>query len=180
MKLNRIALATLMAIGVATAANAADQGSGKVTFVGSIIDAPCSIAPESLDQTVQMGAISNVALADGGASAPVAFSIELTDCAVPTAGVKDTVTVTFTGTESTYPAGAGSLGLLGSASGAFIELATADSTRVELNTATAARQIADGANATLSFTAKLKGAGTGIDVVPGSFQVPANFVLAYQ
>ncbi|MDI6978669.1 type 1 fimbrial protein, partial [Serratia sp. Se-RSBMAAmG] len=32
--------------------------SGKVTFTGSIIDAPCSIAPGSVDQTVSLGAIS--------------------------------------------------------------------------------------------------------------------------
>lgn len=42
-------------------ANAADQGHGTVTFTGSIIDAPCSIAPESIDQTVNLGQISNVA-----------------------------------------------------------------------------------------------------------------------
>lgn len=62
MKLNKIMLAAVMAFGVSSLAHAADQGHGKVTFSGSIIDAPCSIAPESLDQTVELGAISNVAL----------------------------------------------------------------------------------------------------------------------
>ena len=81
MKLNKIMLAAVMAFGVSTVANAAvkDQGHGKVTFSGSIIDAPCSIAPESLDQTVELGAISNVALKSGGKSTPRNFQIKLED-----------------------------------------------------------------------------------------------------
>ena len=45
MKLNQIMLAAVMAFGVSSLAHAAvkDQGHGKVTFNGSIIDAPCSI-----------------------------------------------------------------------------------------------------------------------------------------
>lgn len=43
MKLNKIMLATVLAFGVSSLANAADQGHGKVTFTGSIIDAPCSL-----------------------------------------------------------------------------------------------------------------------------------------
>lgn len=183
MKLNRIALATLMAVGVATAANAADQGSGKVTFVGSIIDAPCSIAPDSIDQTVQLGAVSNVVLANGGTndgmSTPVSFNIELQDCSIATPGTGDKVTVTFSGAESIYAPGAGSLGLIGSAQGAYILMSQVDGTKVELNTATSPRTVGNGDN-TLTFTAALKGAGASATIVPGSFQVPANFVLAYQ
>ena len=176
MKLNRIALATLMAIGVATAANAADQGSGKVTFVGSIIDAPCSIAPESLDQTVEMGAISNAALANGGTndgvSPSVNFSIELQGCTLST---QNAVAVTFTGAESSYAAG--NLGLIGTASGAYLQLSGVDGTAITLGTATAPQAIGNGNN-TLSFSAALKGGG--VAIVPGDFQVPANFTLAYQ
>lgn len=62
MKLNKIMLAAAMAFGATSFAHAADQGHGKVNFIGSIIDAPCSIAPESLDQTVDLGQVSNVAL----------------------------------------------------------------------------------------------------------------------
>ncbi len=39
----------------AFAANAADQGKGKVTFTGSIIEAPCSITSEAADQVVELG-----------------------------------------------------------------------------------------------------------------------------
>lgn len=43
MKIKSIAMATLLVLGGASAANAADQGHGKVTFKGAIIEAPCSI-----------------------------------------------------------------------------------------------------------------------------------------
>ena len=44
MKLNKIMMAAVIAFGASSFAQAADQGHGKVTFTGSIIDAPCSIA----------------------------------------------------------------------------------------------------------------------------------------
>lgn len=74
MKLNKIALAAMITLVVSHFANA-DQGHGKVKFTGSIIDAPCSINPESVDQTVDLGQISNVALQNGGKSTPRPFSL---------------------------------------------------------------------------------------------------------
>lgn len=168
--------ATLMA----GSAFAADQGAGKVTFTGSIIDAPCSIASTSVDQTIPLGAISNVVLAangNTGVSTPEPFKIELKDCVIATAGTKDKVTVIFTGAASDYDAD--SLGLLGSAEGAYILMSQADGAKVKLNTATSAQTLINGDN-TLSFTAALKGGGTGATIKPGSFQVPTNFVLSYQ
>ncbi|OMQ18951.1 fimbrial protein [Serratia oryzae] len=182
MKLNNIAMATVMAmgLGLASFANAADQGSGKITFTGSIIDAPCSIAPGSLDQTISLGAVSNVALAangNTGVSTPEPFSIELKDCVIATTGTKDKVTVTFTGAASSYDAD--SLGMIGTAQGAYILMSQADGAKVKLNTPTAAQTVVNGNNS-LSFTAALKGGGAGATIVPGAFQVPTNFVLDYQ
>ena len=34
---------------------ASDQGSGKITFKGVIIDAPCNIAPDSIDKEIELG-----------------------------------------------------------------------------------------------------------------------------
>lgn len=102
MKVKAIAMivgASLMA----STAYAANQGEGKITFTGSITDAPCSIAAGSLDQVIPLGAVSNVALAandNTGVSTPEAFSIELKDYVIATAGTKDKVTVTFTGAAS--------------------------------------------------------------------------------
>ncbi|MBU5899673.1 fimbrial protein, partial [Vibrio cholerae O1] len=78
-------------------AQAADQGHGKVNFIGSIIDAPCSIAPESIDQTVDLGQVSNVALKNGGSSNPRSFDIKLEQCDTTTL---KSVSTTFTGSAS--------------------------------------------------------------------------------
>lgn len=66
MKLNKIVMALVLAFSTVSGAQAADQGHGKVTFTGSIIDAPCSITPQSIDQTVDLGQISKEALLSGG------------------------------------------------------------------------------------------------------------------
>ena len=59
MKLNKLALVLGLGLTVAAgSAFAADQGHGTVKFVGSIIDAPCSIHPDSENQTVPLGQIS--------------------------------------------------------------------------------------------------------------------------
>ncbi|WP_431224773.1 fimbrial protein [Serratia sp. L9] len=165
---------------MAGSAFAAGQGEGKITFTGSIIDAPCSLSSDSIDQTIPLGAISNVVLAangNTGVSSPEPFYIELKDCVIATAGTKDNVTVTFTGAASTYDSD--SLGLIGSAEGAYILMSQADGTKVALNTPTSAQTVINGNN-TLSFTAALKGGGTGATIKPGSFQVPTNFVMTYQ
>lgn len=176
MKLNKIMLAVVMAMGVSSfAANAVDAGHGKVTFKGSIIDAPCSIDPDSIDQTVQLGQISNVALKDGGSSSPKNFEIRLENCTLSTA---KTVTTTFTGAK-----GVNGLGVTGTAKGASIVITDGKGAAIELGKATDAQGIQDGKN-TLSFSAYLKGdgktaAGAAIDVVPGDFTGIADFTLAY-
>ncbi len=174
MKLNKIMLATVLAFGVSSLANAADQGHGKVTFTGSIIDAPCSIAPESADQTVEMGQISNVALKNGGKSAPRQFDIKLEQCDTSTL---KTVTTTFDGKASA--ANLDLLGIIGTASGASIAITDMASNPIKLGTATAPQTLNDGNN-TLRFAAYLQGDGASATVVPGDFTAVADFKLAYQ
>ncbi|MCC4106640.1 fimbrial protein [Serratia ureilytica] len=179
MKLNKIMLAAVMALGVSSLAHAADQGHGKVTFSGSIIDAPCSISPESLDQTVELGAISNVALKNGGKSTPRNFQIKLENCELTTAapGKNNTVALTFTGAKSAIDADL--LGITGTAKGAGIGLTDGSGNDIKLGTKTDAQTLQNGAN-TLSFAAYLQGAKASTGVVPGEFQSVADFTLAYQ
>lgn len=162
-------------------AYAANEGQGKITFTGSIIDAPCSIDPGSLEQVIPLGAVSSIALANNGntgVSEPQSFSIELKDCVIATVGTKDKVSVTFTGAASSYDST--SLGLIGTAEGAYILMSQADGAKVTLNTPTSVQTVTNGTNNTLSFTAALKGGGASAEIKPGSFQVPTNFVLSYQ
>ncbi|MEE4449988.1 type 1 fimbrial protein [Serratia sp. C2(1)] len=128
---------------------------------------------------MSLGAISNVALAangNTGTSTAQRFNIELQDCVIATVGTKDKVTVTFTGAPSSYDTE--SLGLIGSASGAYIQLTQADGSKVKLNTPTSEQTVTNGNN-TLAFAANLKGGGAAATIVPGDFQVPTNFVLTY-
>ena len=52
--------ATALLSGVAfnALADDANQGSGKITFKGEVIDAPCSIAPGDEDQTINLGEVA--------------------------------------------------------------------------------------------------------------------------
>ncbi|MGB8663989.1 MAG: fimbrial protein [Serratia inhibens] len=175
MKLNKLMLATMIAFASASVAHAAsNQGSGKVTFTGEIIDAPCSVAPESTDQTVPMGQISSRLLAKQGKSESQPFSIELKDCALTT---MKNVKVTFTGTPD--PDNAKLLALSGSASGAGIVIYdNLHAKDVELGTATDGQGLNDGNNS-LKFAAYLQGSSASAAVVPGEFTSVANFTLAY-
>lgn len=176
MNLNKTLLAAVIAFGSASMAHA-DAGHGKVTITGSIIDAPCSIAPESIDQTVDLGQISNVALKDGGQSTPRNFAIQLEDCSFGTPAAKNKVQVTFTGMESA--AGNGLLGITGNAGGASIAITSADGEVIKLGAPTKAQTLQDGNN-TLSFAAYMQGDG-GADAVvtEGDFQAVTDFTLAY-
>ncbi|BEM64739.1 fimbria A protein [Serratia marcescens] len=185
MKLNQIMLAAVMAFGVSSLAHAAvkDQGHGKVTFNGSIIDAPCSISPDSIDQTVELGAISNVALKDGGKSTPRPFQIKLENCEL-TVDANDPsknnnkVSLTFSGSAS--DADSALLGITGTAKGAGIALTDGSGKKIKLGTASDARLLQNGSN-TLSFSAYLQGSSaSGAVIVPGEFQSVADFTLAYQ
>ncbi|MEN4700025.1 fimbrial protein [Pantoea agglomerans] len=177
MKLNKIMLAVSVVMGMSSLAHAADpvhsaadQGHGKVTFHGSIIDAPCSIDPDSVDQKIELGEISNVALEKSGSSTPKPFQILLKNCS--TATLK-TVTSTFTGAEGVD----GKLGITGEAAGAGIVLTNGDGTKITLGKATKAQTIQNGNN-TLSFSAYVQ--GDGASVTPGEFNSITDFTLAYQ
>ncbi|AKP34395.1 fimbrial protein [Yersinia aleksiciae] len=174
MKLNKTILAAALVLGFASVANAADQGQGTVTFNGSIIDAPCSIAAGSDSQTVEMGQISNVALQNGGRSSSHDFDIKLENCDTTTL---KTVTTTFSGAESA--AVPGLLGIVGLAQGAGIAIVDGSGSVVTLGDATAEQTLITGNN-TLAFSAYLQGSTASDAIKPGSFSSVANFMLAYQ
>ncbi|EPL9180877.1 fimbrial protein [Serratia marcescens] len=176
MKLNKVMMATVLALGVSSTAFAADQGHGKVTFTGSIIDAPCSITPESIDQTVELGQISKVALLDGGKSTPRNFSIDLENCVFTGDDAKNKVTVTFTGMESA--ANNGLLGITGTASGASVAITEGSGQVIALGQPTKEQALQNGNN-TLSFAAYLQGDGASATITEGDFQAVADFTLAY-
>lgn len=180
MTLNKLVAATI-AFGFISAvhAEAPSSGNGSVNFKGSIIDAPCSITPDTVDQTVDLGQISNMVLKDGGKSKPKNFYIKLENCDTSTL---KTVSTTFTGAKS-----AGNqnlLGITGTAKGASIAITDGSGTVITLGTPTQPQGIQDHDNS-LAFSAYLQGdmsadGKTGATIVPGDFTSIANFTLAYQ
>jgi type 1 fimbria pilin len=182
MKLNKIMMAAALAFGTICTAQAADQGHGKVTFTGSIIDAPCSINPESIDQTVELGQISKVALVGGGKSTPRNFSIDLENCSFGSPAAKNKVQVTFTGMngiESEAKAKNGLLGITGTAGGASIAITQGDGEVIKLGEPTKEQVLQDGNN-TLTFAAYMQGdGGDASTITEGDFQSVADFTLAY-
>jgi type 1 fimbria pilin len=179
MKLNKIMVAAVMAFGMSSmAVHAANQGQGSVAFTGSIIDAPCSITPESVDQTVELGQISNALLKKGGQSTPKSFTIDLENCEIE--DKKNNVSVTFTGMQSEIKGHEGMLAIAGQASGASVAITDAAGKQVKLGSASSLVGVNEG-NTALRFAAYLKGdSNENAVVVPGDFTAVADFTLAYQ
>lgn len=172
LKKNMLVLALVSS---AFAANAADQGSGTVTFNGSIIDAPCSINPDSVDQTVDLGEISQASLANLGTSTPRNFSINLENCDLTD---KTKVGITFNGSPDSVNSDL--LGITGTAKGAGIVITDGSGSPIKLSVPSTYRALGAGAN-TLVYSAYLQGnSATAGSVKPGSFSSVANFTLAYQ
>nr|WP_314266596.1 fimbrial protein [uncultured Moellerella sp.] len=174
MKINKVVLSLSLAFGIATFANAADQGHGTVTIYGAIIDAPCSISSDTANQEVSLGSVSNVALKNGGKSAPQSFDIKLDQCDPTTL---KTVTTTFTGAKS--PVDPDLLGITGTASGASVAITDLASNVIKLGTPTTAHDLSDG-DTTLRFSTYLQGDGASATIKPGNFSAVAEFKLAYQ
>lgn len=175
--MKKIILATLISGAMSASAMAApvSAGQGTVTFTGSIIEAACGIAPESTDQTIDLGQVASAQLKDGGASRPVPFSIELVDCDTSINSIAD---VTFTGGQN--PARPGSLAIQGTAAGAGVVITGLDGAPVTLDGSAGAGKInlQDGDNS-LMFSAFLQGNPTGTPT-PGEFTALANFTMQYE
>lgn len=160
-----------------TSAYAQDQGHGTVTFTGSIIDAPCSISNDTVDQSIYLGQISDATLQQNGntgSSTPTTFEIKLVNCTLDT---EDTVKATFTGAAGK----AGLLGITGDAKGAGIQLTEGNGDPIVLGQETSGQTLQNGDN-TLLFAAFLKGEGdiASNSIVPGSFTGITNFTLSYE
>ncbi|MFQ2457986.1 fimbrial protein [Aeromonas sp. 25-248] len=150
---------------------------GQVEFVGTIIDSPCSITPDTADQTVPMGLVSSAVLAEGNTKV-IPFNIELEGC---TAEAAKKVSVKFTGNSA--ETGGNALAIEGTAAGAGIELTDiASGKAIVLGTNTDPADLYAGDN-TLQFGARLVKTSkvtAAKDITPGEFTATANFEMSYQ
>ncbi|TXE64593.1 fimbrial protein [Serratia nematodiphila] len=171
-------IASLISLGMASSTCiAAEQSNGKAAMVGSIISTQptCSISPESLDQAINFGQISDAALLTengSGKSTPRPFSIDLENCDV---GGGNSVSVTFSGMEGKN----GRLGITGTASGASIAFTDDSGDVLALGKPSKSFKLNEGNN-TLRFTTYLQGDGVPGNIKPGDYQAVADFTLSYQ
>ena len=185
--MKKIILATIVSTIMSSAAIAApiDGGQGTVTFTGSIIEAACGIAPESTDQTVNLGQIASAQLSNNGTSRPVPFSIELVDCDLDTivagsdpAKNVSIATVTFTGgLNPAVPTNDG-LAIQGAASGASVQIVGLNGLPVKLDGSEGTSINLQNNDNSLLFSAFLKGDGTAVST--GEFTALANFTMTYE
>ncbi|NIF33020.1 type 1 fimbrial protein [Enterobacter sp. Cy-643] len=173
MKVNKIASIIALSMGLFTmGAQAADEGKGEVKFIGSIIDAACSINPDSSEQEVDLGQITVNQLASEGRSKAQAFNIKLENCTLDE-DKANTVSITFNG-ES--PTGSKLLGIIGT-TGAGVGIGAATGAQIELGKKTFVQNLTEGDN-TLLFSAWLQGLA-GAVAVPGEFYASTNFTMQY-
>ncbi|EHH5054288.1 type 1 fimbrial protein [Escherichia coli] len=170
-------LGIAVAIAFCSVANAADQGQGKVNFKGTVIDAPCGIAPESADQSIDFGQISKAHLAADGISVKKDLDIKLVNCVLD--AKKPTVKVAFSGTNVN-----GHTNELGTAgdTGTAIVISSEDGSLVTFDgkTSTGSMNYKAGDN-TLHYNAWVKkSSADNAAIKEGEFTAVTNFNLAYE
>ncbi|RSZ31173.1 MULTISPECIES: fimbrial protein [unclassified Variovorax] len=175
--------AALAAVGLLS--QGAFAADGTINFTGEIVDAPCSISPNSQNMTVPLGKVSRTAF-DGATAGtavvgkkatPAKFTIDLLGCGATAKGA----TVTFTGTADTDAtllrlANAGQVGV-GAASGVAIELGDSAGTKIPLGQESGQYVLGLGDNS-LKFQAAYIATKTAVTVGPAN--ATAQFTVAYK
>lgn len=181
-----IAGAVAMAV-VSFGVNAAlttPQGQGRVTFNGTVVDAPCSISQKSADQSIDFGQLSKSFLQAGGVSKPMNLDIELVNCDITSfkggrslGSKKGTVKLAFSGprvsghNEELDTSGGTGTAIVVQAAGKNVSF---DGTEGDANT------LKDGDNV-LHYTAIVKkSSANNTQVTEGAFSAVATFNLSYQ
>lgn len=173
--MNKVIFAVLVSSAMSASVLAADMGHGKVTFKGAIITAPCSISPNSIDQTIELGQIADSTLMGGGRSTPRTFDVSLENC--KSENLKSGVQLTFSGAAAAFDTTNKTLGLVGTASGAGVQITNPAGQVITLGKPSPFQIIQNGSN-TLRFAAYL--IGDGDKAKTGEFSTIADFTLNYE
>ncbi|KLP54507.1 fimbrial protein [Enterobacter genomosp. O] len=179
---------TLLALALTTllsgTACSADQGSGKITFKGVVIDAPCNIAPDSVDKQIDLGQITTAMINTNKKSTAVPVDINIENCQLDPSDETGTpvtkVDVTFSSTatdatdtslmSNTYAGGAQNVG---------VRLLDSAESPITLGTEKTLDLSTGSATQTLHFKAQMEVA-SGKTATAGLVESTANYVLAYK
>lgn len=162
---------------------AASGGNGRINFTGTVISAPCSIAPNSTDINVNLGQVAdNVLKTWNKYSQNVRYSIYLKDCNLTEQKVGavvypalSKVNVTFSGiADSAAPI---LLANTGSAGGVGIRLIDANGILLKLNDTSSDINLNTGQNQ-IVFAARVE--ANGELVTTGTIVSQATYALNYK
>ncbi|EAA4711711.1 fimbrial protein [Salmonella enterica] len=168
--------------GVAMADDVANGGT--INFTGTVVDAPCVIAADSVDMSVDLGQTTIDYLNKYSSSKPVNVNINLTNCALSGAGTDDAditkADVTFNSSAvdtsdkdllaNTDSAGAQGIGVrLLNGDGANVVLGTADEIPLQVSSS----------EQTLTFQADMENINS-VAITPGAVAANATYTIAYK
>ncbi|PNQ54613.1 F7-2 fimbrial protein [Vibrio agarivorans] len=173
MKKTLVALAAVAYFGMSSSVMAA-AGEGVVKFHGTVVEAPCGIAPESADQTIDFGQLSRAHLENDGISMKKNVDIKLVNCVIDNK-TNNMVSVTFNGAvvDNTADKELGTAGNTGTAI-----VMSGPNGPVLFGTKNKSQKFGANSN-TLRYSAWVKKA-TGATVTEGSFSAVSNFTMEYQ
>ncbi|MGO2334964.1 fimbrial protein [Providencia sp.] len=181
MKLRLLALATLASMSISgysfAEAPPGSQGSGEIVFKGSVIKAPCGLAPgENGDnQHIDLGQISDAQLRAVGYGEPKAFQIKLIGCVFDPASAEVKANVRFDG--MSVGGANGFLGVTGDAKGLALRLLDSANKDVKIGTKSNDYSLRSGDNSLLFSVQPVKLDGE--NVVAGSYSALTSFSLTY-
>lgn len=176
--MNKTLIALCLALTTTSiSAMAADAGSGKITFKGTVNSGACTIAPSDVNKEVQLGSISAANLSTVGNKGPLnTFELKLQDCQLDsgTAGSPySKVKIEFNGQpDATKPTLWSNAGSAGNVAVAFFDNAGNTIKPGDILTQTLK---ASETTIILSAQAESTGAATS-----GSINSVANYVLSYE
>ncbi|MDF3829997.1 MULTISPECIES: fimbrial protein [unclassified Pseudocitrobacter] len=160
-----------------------DGGSGKITFTGLVISAPCSIKKEDVDKKVDLGDVTDTYINTNIHSEPADSSITLENCALKNAddgagGTISKVNVTFTSTSVVNGTQLLSNTFAGGATNVGVRLRDGDGNNITLGTAKELILNVDSSTQILPFQAWMEKIGSD-NVTAGDVTATANYTLIY-
>jgi type 1 fimbria pilin len=160
----KLLLAVAMTAIVSGSAFADDQGSGKIKFKGVVIDAPCNIAPDSVDKEVDIN-LENCQLDDPADETDT--PITKVDVTFTSAATDATDTSLMS---NTYASGAQNVG---------VRLLDNAEANITLGAANEVALLAGSTTQTLHFKALME-VLAGKTATAGQVEATANYVLMYK
>ncbi|MCL1028989.1 fimbrial protein [Serratia silvae] len=169
---------SLFSASVLAEAPPGSQGNGQIAFSGSVLKAPCGLAPgvDGDNQSIDLGQTSDAQLKTVGYATPKEFKIKLIGCTFDDTAEKDTVVnVRFDG--ASVGGTNGLLGVSGDAKGLAIRLLDSGNKPVKVGTKSQDYTLHSGDN-TLLFSAQVV-ALQGETIVAGNYDALTSFALTY-